>query len=816
MPMIDSDVDPAQFVSRHFGSSSPEQLRQSETRRSRLERWAQVVGHDGVSLSLNPTDGETARVKFDGDTPDIDIPSWKVPQPVTNIQREAYDFLMQRTMTLHEVGHVNYTDQDALDSVMSNVDPDRREQFHTVWNALEDGAIESQLRGDFSVSDEIEVMNANYMGSHGGSKSYGTMDAVLRACLDLAVYDTGDLRDLRDENVSRLEFEDETVRETFENDILPEIRSAIPEIVGESDPVDRTERIHELWTDIEPYIEPEDEPDIQDIDAKGDHASQDNGSGSPADQLDSIDSSEVTDRINRVLNGNRSRNTGDDQENSSTDSSEGNTTANSENDQGDSTENHSSSSTEGDNRESATDNGNSPEQDQNSTGGSDSESVDQTEGQADRNKNTDEKNDPGSDGHGDQHQGETSAGSSGKPEQPSDGDRESGEEGSLGDLNQSSDHESDHSTRESVDLNSVSEQETQERGSEESTDELNSGTHQEDTDGKGEFQDSGVTVENPAESTGNGGGSRVETSDINVDPDPNPALEDGYLERVADEQSRREEDLETLEQEVDAFSRTLERLEELDETPTELDLPTGGDVRRNAWESTRRQGTQLRQILEDQLRQERRSSWRRGRPSGRVDVRSLSRIARSDPRIFRQHVSPDEKDYSAALVLDRSGSMSGDIHHAEEATTALAYALEEIEIETCVIDMCNSKPRLAKPYGRKVEPALDNLLTGETSGGTPLSDALRLARKRVEDREGTPFCIVVTDGQPDDQQAYVDELQATTFPVLGVYLAFRKTGPDSVSRSVQESARLFDQRKIVTNENRLVHSLRHLCREVMF
>lgn len=81
--------------------------------------------------------------------------------------------------------------------------------------------------------------------------------------------------------------------------------------------------------------------------------------------------------------------------------------------------------------------------------------------------------------------------------------------------------------------------------------------------------------------------------------------------------------------------------------------------------------------------------------------------------------------------------------------TALAYALEEIEIKMCVIDMCNSKPRLAKPYRRKVEP-LDNLLTGETSGGTPLSDALRLARKRVEDREGTPFCIVVTDGQPDD------------------------------------------------------------------
>lgn len=793
MPTIDSDVDPGQFVSRHFGSASPEQLRQSETRRSRLERWAQVVGHDGISLSLNPTEGETARVKFDGDTPDIDIPSWEIPQPITDIQREAYDFLIQRTMTLHEVGHVNYTDQDALDSVMADVDSDRREQFHTIWNALEDGAIESQLRGDFSVSDELEVTNANYMGSHGRSKSYGAMDATLRACLDLAVYDTGDLRDLRDENVSRLEFEDESVRETFEGDILPEVESAIPDIVGESDPVDRTERIHELWTDIEPHIEPGDEPDIQDIDAKGDHADQDSGSGSPADQLDSIDPSEISDRIDGVLNGEGPGDVDDDRENGSADRSEGSTTDDSEDDQGDSTGGRSDSASADDDRVSATDDVNSPERDQNGLGGPDSERADQTGAHADRTENSDGEDGSAPSNQVEQDREATSADSGATPERSSGDDRESGADGTP-----------------------EPEPETPERESEEATDGANSGTSRDDTGGSEELQRSGDTAEDASDSGGVSGDSGVETGDINTDPAPDPALEDGYLERVADEHARREDDLETLEQEVDAFSRTLERLEELDETPTELDIPTGGDVRRNAWANTRRQGTQLRQILEDQLRQERRSSWERGRPSGRVDPRSLSRIARSDPRIFRQRVSPDEKDYSAALVLDRSGSMSGDIRHAEEATTALAYALEKIDIETCVIDMCHSKPRLAKPYGRDVEPSLDSLLTGETGGGTPLSDALRLARRRVEDREGTPFCIVVTDGQPDDQQDYVDELRATTFPVLGVYLAFKKTGPDSVSRSVQESARLFDQRKIVTNENRLVHSLRHLCREVMF
>lgn len=818
MPTIDTGVDPSRFVDRHFREPSPDRLRRSEARRTRLEQWAQVVGHAVISLSLNPTEGETARVKFTENRPNIEIPSWKIPQPETDLQREAYDFLMQRTMTLHEVGHVNYTDQAALDAVMSNIDPHRKDQFHTIWNALEDGAIESQLRGDFSVSDEIEVMNANYMGTHGQSKSYGTMDATLRACLDLAVYDTGDLRMLLDQSESRLDFNKSPAKGIFENEILPELRSAIPEIIGEADPVKRTERIHNLWTEIEPYIDADDKPSLQDIDAKGDHATQENGSGSRADQLDSIDPADINDRVETVLGGDELDANGV----SSDDCSEGSGFEDT-----DSADGNSNPACDENPVESAA-NGGTDENNDDTHGHRPNPRPDRESHQGSHNRGGSNTTDPDENIAEDVEESGVDSGSGESPNENSVGDGTNGaihspEDGAGKDDSTAGDgiqdpglapgEQESSSDSETLNVSPSSQIEDRDTSSPDSSNDLNPGSaapsdeastgSPDDTDGKS-MDSNGI------------GSPGVQVSDIAADPDPEPVLENGYLERIADEQAGLRNDLEALEEEVNAFRRTLQRLENLDQCPTELEIPTDGEVRRDAWPNTRRQGTQLRQILEDQLRQEQRSDWRRRRPSGQVDTRSLPRIAQSDPRIFRQRVSPDEKDYSAALVLDRSGSMSNDIHYAEEATAALVYALEAIEIETGVLDMCNSRPRLAKPYGRQVESSLDSLLTGETGGSTPLSDAFRLARERVEQRDGTPICIVITDGQPDDQEAYLKELRSASFPVLGVYLAFGKVGPNNVNQSIQESARLFDQRKIVTDESRLTASLRRLCQEVMF
>lgn len=804
MPTLEADVDPSQFVSNHYGDLSPETLRQSETRRARLARWAQVISHEGTELTLNPSHGETAQVRFDGKDPEIEIPAWEIPQPVTDLDREAYDFLMQRTMTLHEVGHIRYTDQDTLSTVIESVAPERREQFHSIWNALEDGAIENQLRGDFSVSDEIEVMNANYMRSHGGGKSYEMLDAIQRACLDLAVYDTGDLRTLLDENESRLDFEDDEIRDEFCDEVLPVIEQAVPDIVTEPDPVERTRQIKDLWDNLEQYIEPDAEPENRDLGGKGDHSSQDNGSGTHADQLDEISAEDVDERVERVLDEHAS--TDRDGETRSGEGQEQNRDEN------------------GDSETAELDGTDASETTPNSDTGRQRETTQTSEDEGER---TDENGSAGAGGSREDCPQRDSKNPDGGDEQPDDqqlpgaSSAASQPHSEAGDeRREANDREPDDSRTQSDSDHPGQQSRSGERGKGEETDrpgadELSNEHRDVESNGEEQEQPESEEVE-VSEQASSGSGSPLSTDDIGVDPDPDPSLEQNYLDRISEEVSQQEENLETLEEEVSAFTDVLEQLEETNRQPTELAIPTGNQIRQSAWESTRRHGVQLQQVLEDQLQQEQRSSWRRGRPRGQVDTRSLPRIARSDPRVFRQRNSPDEKDYSAAIVLDRSGSMSSDIHYAEEAAVALTFALEELDIDTCVIDMCGSRPRLAKPYGCPVEPNLDSLLTGETGGGTPLSEALRLARERVAEREEHPFCIVVTDGKPDNQTAYKDELRDTRFPVLGVYLAFNSNGPNSVSSSVKESAHLFDQRQIVTDPNRLLSGLRGLCREVMF
>jgi len=801
MPTLNADVDANQFVSRHYEGVSPETLRQSEARRTRLARWAQVVGHEDAQLALNPSHGETARVQFNEDVPQIAIPAWEIPQPVTDLDREAYDFLMQRTMTLHEVGHIRYTDQNALEAAVEAVAPGRREQFHSVWNALEDGAIENQLRGDFSVTDEIQVMNANYMGSHGGAKTYDILDAIQRACLDLAVYDTGDLRALLDENEQRLSFTNETARETFCDDILPDLEQVIPDIVTEPDPVQRTQQIKDLWDALEQYIDPDTEPDNPDLSGKGDHTTQDNGHGEHADQLDAVNTQDAADRIGWVLNGNADTDSGTDP-------------------------------TDNENQEQATE----EEGGSNAlTSSSDSVTNTETEGARGQESTSPELDGRSGDDHDQNNSGESRNNSSHSPgehtESGDDGDSVTSDSSSQGGQRSAQANSTDSYDDDTRDSNSGSEEQSglassqsesapaeQVDGESNTRSETVNNLDSEELE-TGTPRDEQISTADTSGDTAAGetaGQAPLNTTDIGVDPDPEPALEQDYLDRVSEEVIQQEENLDALEDEVRAFADVLERLEERGEDPSELELPGGNEIRQSAWESTRRHGTQLQQILEDQLQQEQRSNWRRGRARGQVDTRSLPRIARSDPRVFRQRDSPDEKDYSAAIVLDRSGSMDSDIHHAEESAVALAFALEELDIETCVIDMYRSRPRLAKPYGSPVQSNLDSLLTGETGGETPLSKALRLARERVTDRDETPFCIVVTDGQPDNQDAYMDELRKTQFPVLGVYLALNSTGPNSVPTSVQESASLFDQRQVVTNADRLLPSLRGLCREVMF
>ena len=798
MPSLTPDVDVDRYAQQYGGASDPASLRQSEARRRLLERWGRTVSGADLTLSLNSTEGETAHVvQSPNRPPDVEIPSWEIPQPATDYDRPVFDMLAQRTFTLHEVGHVLYTDQPSVGEAVAELPPEQREPFRSVWNALEDGAIEEQLRREFAVTEELAVLNANFMPPR-GDREYGLLEAVHTACLDLAVYDTGQLSALLDEDDGSARFADPDDREMFEDDALPLVRDAATDVVTEPDAVARTERIREFWSDLLDVLDVEfdDEWDPP-SGGKGDHSEDDNGEGQSADGLSDVDPDAVDDRADEIA--------GDARPDSDSDGSD---------DGGDP-----DGSSDGGDSDGSSDGGGDPDE-----SGTDASNLDAGETGADGSADADESDADGSSERADANESGAADGA------------DSGGNGEDGEAPRS---ESDDATpasgeRDESDLDDR--EPTGEAGgdgppdgesSDDGTGSSTSGSRADATDDRRDAStdaegatDSGNGDEGSPQDAGGGAGaadgSEFDPGSVRAIDDRNDSLADQYRAMVTEERERADADLEETREELDAFQDVLSRLRDDGLGPRELDLVTDGEARSHVWPDVKRQGRTLADILEQRLQEERRSRTRRGLTRGRIDSRALPQVRLNNPRVFRQEETPDEKDYVAALVVDRSGSMSRQIHAAEQAATALAFALEEVGIETLVVDLCGSSPRLAKPASVDVESKLDALLSGQTSGGTPLAETLRLARERLEERGGNPFVVVVTDGQPSDQQAYLEELGRVQFPVLGVYLTFSAGGRTALPSDVRQSAALFDRRVIVTDEQKLLRKLESLCHEVMF
>lgn len=791
-------------LANRFGhGTDPESLRSSESRRQLLERWGRIIAGVDLSLYLNSTYGETAFVKLQGDVPHIEIPSWEIQQVVTSYPRVTFDMLMQRTLTLHEIGHVKYTDQAAVDAVVSQVDPARREQFHDLWNALEDGAIEEQLRREFSVADELETMNANFSQSGSGDVEHDLFDAMIIAALDLAVYDSGRLGSLLNPDDESRTLSDGSDRAILVEEIMPAVKSAVVDIVSEPDPEARADRVFDLWEQVSDLFDPAAQSQIGN--GKGDHLDQDNGSGSPAPDLGDIDTEDLESFIDDIASSS----------NADTDSSAGDSTQRIDSDDqlpDDGSENGGTHSGATDTRNDDTDTGDGKGKD---TGqGEDNDTSDPDDGSRrtgvddEESSNMDANAGPGASIDGT----EPEEGSDGRPNVNenedgggSDADNQ-GTSGTKGDNRGQTDGvQADSDADRQFDL--ADQPPTSETdGDDDSGSDGAPGASSEGEEGG---------AANRAGANDTGGGSSGETrfardeDTIGTDQD----VADEY-ERLVDEQRDADEAfIDDLQDELDRLEKSLTELS--DEVPNpSLEVPSEHDVRSGAWTTMQEEGRRLRRLLERRLQEEERSKTRRGLRHGRIDPRALTRIHQSDPRVFRSEEKPNSKEYAVVLVLDRSGSMGNDVLAAEKACVSLSIALEELDIDTCILDVCGGNQRLAKPFGVESHDCLPKLVTGETGGSTPLTGALQMARQRLRQRDEFPFVIVVTDGRPDDPESYRSALSECRFPVLGVYLQFG--AGTSLLSDVDQSADLFDRRRIVTDKSRLSDELQRLCQEVMF
>jgi uncharacterized protein YegL len=831
---ITPDSDPDALARRLTGGPDPESLRSSEARRRLLERWADVLTETDLSVDFTDEHGKTAHVTLGDSDPEIVVPSWEIDQPLTDLDQEAYDLLLQRTLTLHEVGHVLFTDGQALTQAKRSLPAQERELFHMVFNSLEDGAIEEQLRQEFDVAGDIELTNANFRFEYDdGTRVYDLQQATRTACLNLAVHDSGHLAELLDETNDDAKFDSDDTRDTFESEVLPEIRAAVPDILAEPDPQKRVDRIVELWEAIRDHFTDYELPDDA-SDPEADLDPQRIGDGGTANGLSSTDETAVADHGEDVVDG-TAESRAPVTEQPPDGASQGATDDEVDDPRGD----DQSSGDPSDQPSSGTDGHTGGGE---ATGGGDKENMESSHRESDESTERDsrssrdrtpegENGDRVSPEEGQSGTTEENDSSEASPNRPNTNQTEDSNDGTQPE---------DDDPEEMPDRTNVGDERDQESSPEGSDSGMDSGVSD-----SGDKEDSADSATGDSDGGGNGSGSEdldsddsvpepgeeTEADDQSADDrstdesedavDPRDVDEDSDVERqydrLLDRQRRSEEaDRRAFEEAIEEYADVLERIRQRDLEPTGLDIADGTERRQAGWSDIRKDSNQLKRILEQRLQQERRSTQRRGQRRGQLDTRSLNRLARDDPRVFRQEEDPDEKDYSFVFVLDRSGSMGSEIEAAERALVTLARALEEIDIEVSIIDMYQSSARLAKPFGVQTENVLDRLMTGSTGGSTPLSEVLRLARERIQGGEGNPAMIVLTDGEPNDKETYLEELQQTNFPVVGVYLAVNASSRNQVAQRFDDSQRLYDRRRIVTSDSDLATDLRGLCREIMF
>lgn len=260
-------------VMKDIGVGPEEELRESEKRRRNLEKFAQLRSRNpNTSVSLK--DAHTAYVEAqDGEDEfiDITITTRKFPQERYELPEEYHQYLIQKGMTIHEAAHIMYSSYPALEKYLDKVEDEddntHKQMFANIYNALEDGAIETFAQEDYRVEEELFHLRAtlhenNYMGQKVEIEDevqyhYPFYYAVMTALLNIGVYDNGELRKLLDEDNDQhqIAFRGGEMDRKMLVELLPDCRDYIEKIQDERDAEKRAELCYELWTEIKKYID---------------------------------------------------------------------------------------------------------------------------------------------------------------------------------------------------------------------------------------------------------------------------------------------------------------------------------------------------------------------------------------------------------------------------------------------------------------------------------------------------------------------------------------------------------------------------------
>ena len=204
-------------------------------------------------------------------------------------------------------------------------------------------------------------------------------------------------------------------------------------------------------------------------------------------------------------------------------------------------------------------------------------------------------------------------------------------------------------------------------------------------------------------------------------------------------------------------------------------------------------GTEL-----ERLRVDNDPEWEREKPSGRLNIpRTMNSSINDLPRLFdKWSQGNDNCDIEAVIMLDRSGSMYGDMYQASGAVWAMKRGLERIDASVNVLTF-NHTSRTLYTDQEKAKP--NQMKVSRPSGGTDpvkgLRTSLRLFRASTKP---TKLLFVVTDGwwsNERENDLLVKTMKEEGVTVCVVYLGQlyndKNASPEQRKAQIEEAVKKF-------------------------
>lgn len=185
-----------------------------------------------------------------------------------------------------------------------------------------------------------------------------------------------------------------------------------------------------------------------------------------------------------------------------------------------------------------------------------------------------------------------------------------------------------------------------------------------------------------------------------------------------------------------------------------------------------------------------------GEKSGKLNTNKLVCLKVGNPDIFTKRGSVTTDSACLCLLLDESGSMSGDrrLEGTRQAAVLINEAVSHIRnLQLFIYGFGENQLTVYRETGREGRWTL-----GSTSahGGTPTAEAMRISAERVR-RHTDDSClmIILTDGEPNDRMATMQ--QDRELPRRGILpIGVDISGADAVKKVFRNSISINDMQAL--------------------